>query len=157
MTGAGRLHRGRAEAAREPVTVATLLAWRRTGLGSSLAGVIAVGAGLTLVALTGGSAQAVGVVLVLVGGACGVAGSSFLRRVWSDGLVAADPGVPRLRSWAAAPVLGWCAAVLVGFVNRLLPEDLDWMRWLGWVLAGSAVAAYLWLLVLVIRWRPALV
>ena len=138
----------------EPVTVSTLLAWRRTGLTVSVAGALALVAGLALVTLTEGAVQVTGAVLSLVGVVCVLIGSSFLRRTWSDPLVAGDPQVGRLRSWGGAAWTGWCGALLLRFVAGLLPDGLDWLRVVGWGIGAAAVAAWLWLLVLVARWRP---
>ena len=158
MSGAGRLSGERAEVAREPVTVPTLLGWRRTGLVLSVAGLLAFLAGFALVATTQGAAQVVGVVLVLGGGLGVVVGSAFLWRAWSDPLGADDPLVGRLRSVARAAYTGWCVAVLLRFAGRLLPDGWSWVGgvgWLGSAVGVAAVVAYLWLLVLVARWSPA--
>jgi hypothetical protein len=153
VSGAGRLQRW-PEAGGEPATLSTLGAWRRTGLAMSVAGLLAVLVGLVLAVRTTGVPQVTGAVLTVAGAIGVLLGSSFLRRSWSDPLVAGDPQVGRLRSWGGAAWTGWCAAILLRFVARLLPDGFDWLRWVGWALAAVSVAAYVGLLVLVARWRP---
>jgi hypothetical protein len=139
---------------REPVTTATLLTWRRTGLTVALAGALSLVAGLALVSSAEDAIEVIGAVASVVGAVGVVIGSSFLRRAWSDPLVAADPQAGRLRSWGGAVWAVWCAALLLRLVARPLPDGLDWLGVVGWVLGAAAVAAWLWLLVLVARWRP---
>ena len=155
MPDEGRLQQAGAETAREPVTTETVLAWRRTGLTVSVTGALSLVAGLALVTLTEGAVQVAGAVLSVVGVVCVLIGSSFLRRAWSDPLVATDPQVERLRGWGGVAWTAWCGALLLRFVARLLPDGFDWLRVVGWFLGAAAVTAWLWLLVLVARWRPA--
>ena len=154
MPDEGRLQSTGAETVRQPVTVATVLAWRRTGLTVSVTGVLSLVAGLALGTLTDRPVQVAGAVLSVVGVVCVLIGSSFLRRAWSDPLVAADPQVERLRGWGGIAWTGWCGALLLRFVARFLPDGFDWLRVVGWGVGALAVAAWLWLLVLVARWRP---
>ena len=154
MPGEGRPQPTGAETVPEPVTMTPVLARRRTGLTVSGAGALALVAGGALVTLAEGAVQVAGAVLVLLGVGCVLIGVSFLRRAWSDPLVAADPQAGRLRSWGGTAWTSWCGALLLRLLARLLPDGFDWLRVVGWFLGAAAVAAWLWLLVLVARWRP---
>ena len=137
--------------AEEPATVATLVAWRRTGLALSGVGLVALVAGLA-VAATG--PEAPGAVSAAAGFICLLIGYGFLQRAWSDPLVSADPAVAGVRRWAGVAAGGWGLALLVRFAVLVLPDGLAWLRWVGFALGVVGVLAYLVVLALVVRWRP---
>ena len=150
--GAGRSGAGRT---REPVGVPTLVAWRRTGLVSGAAAVVCV---LVLLGVAvrqdGDVALAVGL-LLLAAFVCGLVCLGFLQRAWSDPAVAGDPSVVRARRWSQVVTVSWCVALLPGLAVRVLPAGFDWLRWLVLALGVVAVVAFVGMLVLTARWRPA--
>ena len=136
---------------REPATLSTLVAWRRTGL---------VLSGLAVACLLGGVAAAAGDLGVLVGVALVVAfvavfaGYGFLQRAWSDPLVADDPQVARIQRWVRVASVGWSLTLVVRLVVWVLPDDLGQLRWAGVPFVALALVASLGVLVLAARWRP---
>ena len=146
-----------ADADRAAEDLRSLPGWRRTGLVSGWAAVACATAALLLSRLVDGEAAALPAALLLLGCfATGLVSLGFLRRVWSIPAVADDRDVVRARRWADVAVLAWGAALLL----RLLFEQLSdlggtWLDVVRLVLAAVAVVAYVVMLVLATRWRPA--
>ena len=143
-TAPGRTPRG-------PATLSTLVAWRRTGLALSAAGVGSVL--LAVVAVVADLAPAflvswlVALVLLLIG-------YGFLQRAWSDPLVAHDPRVVRIRRWVGVASVAWSLTFVVRLVVWVLPDDLEPLRWVGLPFGVVGIVAYAGVLVLAARWRP---
>ncbi|MBJ7453654.1 MAG: hypothetical protein JHC71_16455, partial [Blastococcus sp.] len=94
--------------------------------------------------------------LVLACFVTGLVALGFLRRVWSVPALADDRAVVRARRCADVAVLAWGTALL----TRLVFEQLSDLggTWLDVVLGALgvvAVAAFVGMLVLATRWRPA--
>jgi len=140
---------------REPVGLPTLIGWRRTGLVSGTAAVLCLLALLGVAVRRDGEVAAAVGVLLLAAVVCGLVCLGFLQRAWSDPAVAGDPRAVRARRWSEAVTVSWCAALLPGLAVRVLPAEVDWLRWLVLALGGVAVVAFVGMLLLAARWRPA--
>lgn len=153
MSVAGGTQHSRDGETREPVGLPTLLAWRRTGLVASGAAVAAAVTAV-LVRLAGGPAEVVAVAaLVAVVGF--FVGLGFLRRIWIEPELAGEPQAVRLRTWAGWAWGAWVLGVIVSIPARVWPDALGGLRWVAVGLYGVALVAYLGMLVLAVRWRPA--
>ena len=137
---------------REPATLSTLVAWRRTGLVLSGAGAlffligVSLAMALDIVVLAGISIVAFFVCLVI--------GYGFLQRAWSDPLVADDPQAARLQRWSGVAGASWSLAFLIRLAVWALPDGVEWLRWVGLPFGVVGIAAYVGVLVLAARWRP---
>ena len=80
----------------------------------------------------------------------------FLRRAWSVTGVSGDPAAVRARRWSDVAIAAWSAGVLLGFVlGRLLDVGGTWLDVVQGVLGAVLLVAYVGMLVLATRWRPA--
>ena len=80
----------------------------------------------------------------------------FLRRAWSVPAVADDPAVVRVRGWSDVALAAWGTAVISRFlVDDLLDVGGTWFDVVRGVLGAVLVIAYVGMLVLATRWRPA--
>ena len=80
----------------------------------------------------------------------------FLRRAWSVPGVADDPAVVRARGWSDVAVTAWGVAVISRvLLDVLLDVGGTWLDVVRAVLGAVTVVAYVGMLVLATRWRPA--
>ena len=136
---------------REPATLSTLLAWRRSGL--VLCG-LAVGCSVGGLAAAVADLDVVTAVLFLVAFVTVVIGYGFLQRALSDPLVAEEPRVALIRRWVGVASVAWSLTFVVRLVVWVLPDDLEPLRWVGLPFGVAGIVAYAGVLVLAARWRP---
>lgn len=142
-----------------PDDVPSLLAWRRTGLVLGWAAP-ALAAAAALVWLVGGpEPEESGTPLVVLAGTAiltAVLALVYLRRVFSSAERAGDRVAVRVRQWSDGAVATWGAALLLRVLfEQLLGLGGAWLDVLTAVLGTVAVLAYVGMLVLTTRWRPA--
>lgn len=148
--------RGAAGGARAAGDLRSVPGWQRTGLVLGWCAVACAAAALLIRLADQDGPRPVTAILLLVGIVTGLAAVGFLRRAWSVPAVAQSPAVVRARALADVALVAWGAAVLVRFVfGQLLDLDGSWLDVVRVVLGTVAVVAYVGMLVLVTRWRPA--
>lgn len=138
-----------------PVGSTTLRAWRRTGLvlcTSALvccAAFVAVGLAAEL--------DIIAAVLAIATLVFALIGLGFLQRAWSDPEVREQPSVVRARGLSEMAMGAWGVALVPNAVFAWRPE---WEERLGWLSTASfalgcvAVAAFIGMLAIAVRWRP---
>ena len=143
-------------AARAADDLRSVPGWRRTGLVLGWGAVAcAAGALLTWLVDRDGPRQ-VTVVLLLACIVAALAATAFLRRAWSVPEVAGTPAAVRARGWCDVAVVAWGSSLLVRFVlGQLFDLGGSWLDVVRGVLGAVVVVAYVGMLVLATRWRPA--
>lgn len=138
-----------------PVGLPTLRAWRRTGLVLS-SGALACFAGF-IAATAANDAQTLAAILGVAAFVCALLGLGFLRRAWSDPDVRHDPRVTRARRMSEAAMTAWVVALIPNLIFAVSPdsaESLSWLSVVSFVLGWVAVAAFVAMLTVAIRWNP---
>jgi hypothetical protein len=144
-----------ADEARTADDLRSVPGWRRTGLVLGWGAVACTGAALLGVLLDRddpslGTLIAAGLALIAA-----FLAPVFLRRAWSVPGVADEPGVVLARRWSDVAIAAWCAAVIFRVVlDGLLDAERVWLV-VRAVLGATLVVAYVGMLVLATRWRPA--
>jgi hypothetical protein len=143
------------EQAPAPVGLPTLLAWRRTGLILSVAAVVSfAGFFASTIASCVGT---FGVVLGAIACACSLMGLGFLRRAWSDPEVRDDLTVVRARRMSDIAMTAWGIAIILSAIFAIWPDTSEALSWLSvvyFLLGCVAVAAFVGMLAIAVKWQP---
>jgi hypothetical protein len=130
--------------------------WRRIGLFLGWGAVACAGAALLTWLPDRDAPGPATVVLLLVAGVGGFLAPAFLRRASSVPGVAEDPAAVRAHRCSDVAILAWGTSVVVGFVlGDLLDLGGTWLDVVRGTLAVVLVVAYVAMLILATRWRPA--
>ena len=130
--------------------------WRRTGLVLGWGAVAAACAALLGWVPDREEPWLGAAVLLLAAVVAGLLAPVFLRRAWAVPGVSGDPAVIRAHAWSDAALLAWSAGVIVGFVcGQLVDVGGTWLDVVQGVLGAVLIVAYVGMLVLATRWRPA--
>ena len=129
---------------------------RRTGLVFGWGAVACAAGALLTWFVDRDGPRPVTVVLLLACIVAALVAAAFLRRAWSVPEVADMPAAVRARGWCDAAVVAWGSSLLVRFVfGQLFDLGGTWLDVVRGVLGTVAVVAYVGMLVLATRWRPA--
>jgi hypothetical protein len=138
-----------------PVGLPTLRAWRRTGLVLS-GGALACFAAF-IAANAASDARTLAAVLGVVAFVCALLALGFLRRAWSDPDARHDPQVTRARRLSEAAMTAWAIAIIPNVIFAVSPnsaESLSWLSVVSFVLGCVAVAAFMAMFAVAVRWNP---
>ena len=145
----------RADQEPAPGGLPTLRAWRRTGLVLSGAALVCF-AGF-IAATLASDARTLAAVLGVAAFVCALLALGFLRRAWSDPDVRHDPRVIRARRLSEAAMTAWTIAIIPHLIFAISPnsaESLGWLSVVSFVLGFVAVAAFIAMLAVAVRWNP---
>jgi hypothetical protein len=145
----------RADEQPAPVGLPTLHAWRRTGLVLSGAALVCF-AGF-IAATAASDAGTLAAVLGVAAFACALLALGFLRRAWSDPDVRHDPRVIRARQLSEAAMTAWAIAIIPNLIFAVSPGSAGFPSWLSvvpFVFGCVAVAAFVAMLSVAMRWHP---